>query len=92
MTTGVALQDIVRLRDVSALVGMSKLVWLSVPGNPIGDVYPFGRLTAMRWLWLDAGTSRANAVLLPRPDTHPSLLIVEAAGGGAGASERPNGR
>ena len=36
---------------------LPKLVWLRLSGNPIADVVPLGRLTAMRWLMLDAGTS-----------------------------------
>ena len=46
-----------QLHDVSALGGLPKLVWLRVSGNPIADFSLPGRLTAMRWLMLDARAS-----------------------------------
>ncbi|MXY53787.1 MAG: hypothetical protein F4Y86_14855, partial [Gammaproteobacteria bacterium] len=50
-----------RLRDVSALGDLPNLVWLGVAGNPVAvaDLAPLGRLTALRWLVVDAGTYRS---------------------------------
>ena len=48
-------------RDASVLGDLPQLVWLRLAGNPIADFSPLGRLTAVRWLLLDAGASRAEA-------------------------------
>ncbi len=50
---------------------LPKLVWLRLSGNPIADVVLLGRLTAMRWLMLDAGTSEALV------GNHRPLLLIE---------------
>ena len=51
-----------RLRDIWVLGDLEKLVWLNVSGNPIADFSPPGRLTGVRWLLLDTGASRTDAV------------------------------
>ena len=51
-----------RLRDIWVLGDLEKLVWLNVSGNPIADLSPPGRLTTVRWLLLDTGASRTDAV------------------------------
>ena len=51
-----------RLRDIWVLGDLEKLVWLNVSGNPVADFSPPGRLTGVRWLLLDAGASRTDAV------------------------------
>ena len=48
-------------------------------GNPIRDVSPLARLTAVRWLMLDAGASHADAALLV-PGAGPPLTIEAARG------------
>lgn len=50
-------------------------------GNPIADVVPLGRLTAMRWLMLDAGTSQALV------GNHRPLLLIET-GTTAGSADQ----
>ena len=49
-------------RDIWVLGDLEKLVWLNVSGNPAADSSPPGRLTGVRWLLLDAGASRTDAV------------------------------
>ena len=51
-----------RLRDIWVLGDLEKLVWLNVSGNPAADSSPPGRLTGVRWLLLDTGASRTDAV------------------------------
>ncbi|MDD9996269.1 MAG: leucine-rich repeat domain-containing protein, partial [Rhodospirillaceae bacterium] len=51
-----------RLRDIWVLGDLEKLVWLNVSGNPLADSSPPGRLTGVRWLLLDTGASRTDAV------------------------------
>ena len=51
-----------RLRDIWVLGDLEKLMWLNVSGNPIADFSPPGRLTGVRWLLLDTGASRTDAV------------------------------
>ena len=51
-----------RLQDIRVLGDLRKLVWLRVSGNPIADFSPLERLTAVRWLVLDAAASRTDAV------------------------------
>ena len=35
----------------------AKLLWLRLPGNPVSDVAPLGRIENLRWLWLDSATA-----------------------------------
>ena len=51
-----------RLRDIWVLGDLEKLVWLNVSGNPVADFSPPGRLTGVRWLLLDTGAPRTDAV------------------------------
>ena len=61
-----------RVSDVSPLGDLSELVWLRLPGNPVSDAAPLwgGRLTGLRWLWLDvspdAGGGRVRVVPVQR--------------------------
>ena len=64
-----------RLRDIWVLGDLEKLVWLNVSGNPIADFYPLGRLTAVRWLVLDAGASRTDALDWRNGERVPLLRV-----------------
>ena len=72
-----------RLRDVSVLADLPELVWLRLSGNPITDFHPLGRLTAVRWLWVDAGTFDPGAESRANGERGP-LLLVEMADRKAG--------
>ena len=51
--------------DISALGDASGLVWLRLPGNPVPDLAPLGRLEQLRWLWLDPATAAGTEALAP---------------------------
>ena len=38
---------------------------LAVPGNPVPDLAPLGRLEQLRWLWLDPATAAGTEALAP---------------------------
>ena len=64
-----------RLRDVAALGGLPRLVSLRLSGNPVGDYFPLGRLTVVRWLWVDAGALSAASSPWTNGERRPLLLI-----------------
>ena len=39
--------------DLSPLADLGSLVWLRLAGNPVTDAEVLGRLTRLRWVWLD---------------------------------------
>ena len=64
-----------RLRDIWVLGDLEKLVWLNVSGNPVADSFPPGRLTGVRWLLLDTGASRTDAVGRRNGERVPLLRV-----------------
>ena len=67
-----------RLGEVSGLRNLSKLVWLRLSDNPFIDYSTLQRLSTIRWLWIDAGTSKGDVVPL-RTDRRVPVVLIDTA-------------
>ena len=61
----------------NAVADVSGLVWLQLPGNPVSDVTPLGRLEKLLWLWLDSRTAAGMEALAPPAGRGEAQLWIE---------------
>ena len=77
-----------RIADATLFDHASALVWLDLTGNPVSDVAPLGRLTALRWLWLGEGAPGLGVLALVAERRPPLRVELRPSDGSAGRPQR----